>query len=126
MESLPDSSLLSNPIITLREELGSIATNKMGSMKAIIANPAQQSEKISAEVAKILTKAKKPRTETRWLQLEANAITMRNYRDRVQLLRDLRAMPMQLERDGWVDIFQGAFGGAEERIALPKPKADKD
>ena len=126
MEGLPDSNLLSNPIITLREELGSIATTKMGSMKAIIAKPAQQSEKISAEVAKILAKAKKLYTETRRLQLEANAIAMQNYCDRVQLLRDLRAIPMQLERDGWVDVFQGAFGGAEERIALPKPEADKD
>lgn len=126
MESLLDSSLPSNPNITLREELGTIATNAMGSMKAVIAKPAQQSEKISAEVAKILAEAEKLYAETRKLQLEADAIAMQNYRDRLQLLRELREMSMQLERDDWVDVFQGAFGEAEERIALPKPDGDKD
>ena len=126
MESLLDSSLPSNPNITLREELGTIATNAMGSMKAVIAKPAQQSEKISAEVAKILAEAEKLYAETRKLQLEADAIAMQNYRDRLQLLRELREMSMQLERDDWVDVFQGAFGEAEKRIALPLPDEDAD
>lgn len=50
---------------------------------------------------------------------------MQNYRDRLELLKEFREMPMQLERDGWVDVFQGASGLAEEHIALPKPEADK-
>ncbi len=126
MESLLDTSLPSNPNVTLREELGTIATNAMGSMKAVIAKPAQQSERISAEVAKILAEAEKLYAETRKLQLEADAIAMQNYRDRLQLLKELREMAMQLERDDWVDMFQGTFGKAEERLALPHPETDQD
>ena len=126
MENLLDTSLPSNPNITLREELGTIATNAMGSMKAVIGRPAQQSEKISAEVAKILAEAEKLYAETRKLQVEADAITMQNYRDRLQLLRELREMSTQLERDDWVDVFQGSFGEAERRLALPQPDKDTD
>ncbi|MEM8974900.1 MAG: ORF6N domain-containing protein [Pseudomonadota bacterium] len=126
MESLLDTSLPSNPKVTLREELGSIATNAIGSMKAVIAKPTQQSEKMSAEVAKILAEAEKLYAETRKLQVEADAIAMQNYRDRLSLLRELREMSTQLERDDWMDVFQGSFGEAEKRIALPQPDEEKD
>ncbi len=126
MENLLDTSLPSNPDITLREELGSIATNAMGSMKAVIAKPAQQSEKMSAEVTKILAEAEKLYAETRKLKVEADAIAMQNYRDRLSLLRELREMSMQLERDDWIDAFQGSFGEAEKRIALPQPDEEQE
>lgn len=126
MKALLDAELPTHPGTTLREELGSIATNALGHMKAVLDKPGKQNEKISAEVTKILAEAEKIFAETRKIHMEADTIAMQNYRTRLEFLRELRKMAMQLERDDWLDIFEGAFGEAERKLALPDLDATAD
>ena len=100
---------------TVRDELSSIGKKALARMNAVIERPSKENEKISAEVTKILAEAEKLYAETRKLNEEADGLAMRNLRERVQFIRELREMAQQLERDDWIETFDDAFG----RDALP-------
>ena len=67
--------------------------------------PAKSNEKISAEVTKILAEAEKVYAETRKINVETDRLVLDNYRARLEFIRDLREMAMQLERDDWLEVF---------------------
>jgi len=73
-------------------------------------SPVKNNEKISAEVSKILAEAKKFYAETRKLHAEADNLVLQNYQLRLEVIRDLREMAQQLERDDWIGVFHDSFG----------------
>ena len=105
--------------------MGSIAQSALGRIKAVLDTPAKSNEKISAEVSKILAEAEKVYAETRKINAETDRIVLDNYRTRLEFIRDLREMAMQLERDDWVDVFDHTFGPADSQASLPAPKPRK-
>ena len=125
IEQLLDAKLPTEDGSTLREEMGSIAQSALGRIKAVLDTPAKSNEKISAEVSKILAEAEKVYAETRKINAETDRIVLDNYRTRLEFIRDLREMAMQLERDDWVDVFDHTFGPADSQASLPAPKPRK-
>lgn len=115
IEQLLDAKLPTADGATLREEMGSIAQSALGRIKAVLDAPAKSNEKISAEVAKILAEAEKVYAETRKLNAETDKLIMENYRARLEFIRDLREMAMQLERDDWLAVFDG-FAGSHAKL----------
>lgn len=107
---------------TLGDALGKIATRAVGSVKALLEAPGLKNEKVSAETAKILAEAEKLYAETRQIHEETNSIALRNKREALSLLRDLREMATQLERDEWVEVLDNSFGANEMTKRLPKPR----
>lgn len=122
MEQLLDVELPTSGGHTIRDELGGIATKALGRIKAVLDTPAKQNEKISAEVAKILAEAEKLYAETRKLHVETDTLMLENYRARLDFIRDLRELAEQLERDDWMEVFDGSFGEAERNLKLPTLK----
>ena len=104
---------------TVRDELGTIASKSMAHIKAVLDSPVKNNEKISAEVSKILAEAEKFYAETRKLHAEADNLVLQNYQLRLEVIRDLREMAQQLERDDWIAVFDDGFGEAEKKM-LPK------
>jgi hypothetical protein len=111
---------------TLGDALGKIATRAMGSVKALLDAPGLKNDKLSAETARILAEAEKVYAETRRIHEETNSIALKNKREALALLRDLRDMASQLERDDWVEVMDQSFGQSETARRLQKPKADAD
>lgn len=126
MEQLLELELPTSDGITVRDELGGIASKALGRIKAVLDAPAKQNEKISAEVAKILAEAEKLYAETRKLHIEANTLMLDNYRARLDFIRDLREMAQQLERDDWLEAFDHSFGEAERKLGLTVTKKSRD
>lgn len=110
IEDLLDAKLPTPDGHTLREEMGTLAQSALGRIKAVLDSPAKSNEKISAEVTKILAEAEKVYAETRKINAEADRLVMDNYRARLEFIRDLREMAMQLERDDWLEVFDSTFG----------------
>ena len=126
MEQVLDAPLPTENGTTVREELGSIATKALGHVKAVIDKPALENEKVAAEVSKIIAEAEKLYAEARKVNLEADTLAIQNQRARLDFLRDLREMAQQLERDDWIDVFDGSFGEMERNTALTLPVPKKD
>jgi len=122
MEQLLDAELPSSPGKTLGEELGSIATNALDHVKQILKSQGMKNEKVSAEITKILAEAEKLYTETRKINEETNTIALQNQRHRFELLRELRTMAMQLERDDWLEVFDNSFDTSARKAITPAPK----
>jgi hypothetical protein len=101
---------------TVGDELGGIGNKVLEHVKSVLESPSKKNEKISAEVAKILAEAEKIYAETRKLNLEADTIMLENYRARLDFIRELREMAGQLERDDWVEMFDGSFGEADRTL----------
>ena len=95
---------------TVRDELGTIASKSMAHIKAVLDSPVKNNEKISAEVSNILAEAEKFYAETRKLHAEADNLVLQNYQLRLEVIRDLREMAQQLERDDWISVFDDSFG----------------
>lgn len=112
MEQLLELELPTSEGHTVRDELGSISTTALGNIKAVLDAPAKQNEKITAEVTKILAEAEKLYAEARKVHIETDTLILENYRARLDFIRDLREMAQQLERDDWIEAFDGAFGKA--------------
>lgn len=110
MEQLLNAQLPTKSGSTFGEELGTIATSALGHIKAAMDGSGKRNEKISAEVAKILAEAEKLYAETRKIDAETDSLNMQNFKSRMELLRELRTMAIQLERDDWLDTFDGVFG----------------
>jgi hypothetical protein len=126
MEQLLDAELPLSPGRTLREELGSIATSALDNIKEILKSPGKQNEKVSAEITKILAEAEKLYAETRKINEEADAIALQNQRRRMQLLRELRTMAMQLERDNWLEVLDHTFNPSTREVLPAEPKKLKE
>jgi len=101
---------------TVRDELGTIASKSMAHIKAVLDNPVKNNEKISADVSKILAEAEKLYAETRKLDAETDNLVLQNYQLRLELIRDLREMAQQLEREDWIGIFDDSFGKLEVKV----------
>jgi len=102
---------------TVRDELGTLASKSMAHIKAVLDSPVKNNEKISAEVSNILAEAEKFYAETRKLNAEADNLDLQNYHLRLEVIRDLREMAQQLERDDWVGIFDDGFGKIENKFS---------
>ena len=124
IEQLLDAKLPTQDGATLREEMGSIAQSALGRIKAVLDKPAKENEKITAEVSKILAEAEKIYAETRKINAETDKLVLDGYRARLEFIRDLREMAMQLERDDWLEAFD-AFGPGATPRTLPAPKRNK-
>jgi hypothetical protein len=98
------------PQETVGEALGSIAATALSSVKALLKTPELKADRISAEAAKILAETEKLYAEARRIHEETNAVAIRNKRESLALLRELRDMAAQLERDEWAETFDHAFG----------------
>ena len=122
MKQLLDAELPQSPGRTLRDELGSIATDALDHIKEVLKSPGRQNEKVSAEITKILAEAEKLYAETRKINEEADAIALQNQRHRFELLRELRDMAMQLERDDWLEVFDNSFDISADRTPTSSPK----
>ena len=120
MEQLLDVKLPTESGHTVRDELSSIATKSLSHIKAVLAQPAKNNEKITAEVTKILAEAEKLYAETRKLNVETDTLVLQNYRARLDFIRDLREMAQQLERDDWIELLDSGFGEAERKLIAPK------
>jgi hypothetical protein len=105
--SILDSELPGADGHTLRDEMGSIANKALESIKAVIDRPAATNEKIYAEVTKIMAEAEKIYAEKRKLDAETDKILLENFGTRLELMRDLQTMAMQLDRDNWLEAFDG-------------------
>lgn len=110
MERLLDVELPSSEGQTVRDELGTIATKSLAHIKAVLDGPVKTNEKITAEVSMILAEAEKLYAETRKLNAETDNLVLQNYQLRLDVIRDLREMAQQLERDDWIEVFDDGFG----------------
>ena len=113
MERLLDVELPSSEGQTVRDELGTIATKSLAHIKAVLDGPVKTNEKITAEVSMILAEAEKLYAETRKLNAETDNLVLQNYQLRLDVIRDLREMAQQLERDDWIEVFDDGFGKIE-------------
>ncbi|MCY4007218.1 MAG: hypothetical protein OXE84_10440 [Rhodobacteraceae bacterium] len=84
-----------------------LAQSALGRIKAVLDAPTKSNEKISAEVTRILAEAEEIYAETRKINAETDRLELDNYKGRIEFIRDLREMAMQLERDDWLGVFDG-------------------
>jgi len=124
MEQILDVKLPTSDGHTVRDELSVIATKSLGHIKAALDAPAKNNERILAEITRILAKAEKLYEETRKLHVGTDTLVFRNYRARLEFIRDLREMAQHLERDDWVDVFDDGFGDVGRKLLLSETRTD--
>jgi len=88
------------------QELQDITQKAANSMKAILDQPKRKDELMLAEIAKLEAETAKLYAEAQRLDVETASLWMDVFQKRLGIVRDLRDMAAQIERDQWVDALQ--------------------
>lgn len=96
---------------TVGQELQTITERAANSMTAILEQPKRKDELMLAEIAKLEAETAKLYAEAQRLDVETASLWMDVFQKRLAIVRDLRDMAAQIERDQWVDALQ-PFGGS--------------
>lgn len=107
---------------TVASELHSITESAIGRVKAVLDGPIKQNEHISAEIRKLEAETQKVYSDIRKNDAESANLWADVMLKRIQMLRELREMAVQLEREEMMEVMDASFGDSDETNALPRPK----
>ncbi len=104
---------------TVGEDLKSVTELAVGRVKAVLEGPALKNAQVSAEIAKLEAETAKVFADAQKSHAESANIWADTYQKRLVLIRELRDMAAQLERDEVVELMDGSFGATPKLAAPP-------